>query len=134
MPWLSPTLNLKWGSYFREDPAEQQQLVAMTVAAKNAGLITKRIALERLSGVFDVDNIDAVLEALDEEAQQAAADEHEKQMQLQHALASGLKNGTGPGQPGSKPGPGGAKNPPPGRGGAGPDVAMAAKGKGQPPK
>lgn len=69
MPWLEPSISLRWGPYTRLDGDEQKMVVDMTVAAKTAGLITTRMAIEKFAdaGVFDVDSIDAVLDALEEE-------------------------------------------------------------------
>jgi hypothetical protein len=78
MPWQPPSLSLKWGSYVKPD--EQSQLfVVQAVQAALGGsggtqIITKRLALNKLkqAGVFEIENISAVLESLQEEADENA--------------------------------------------------------------
>ena len=66
--WNPPSLRLKWGAYFREDVTEQAAIVTMTVAAKNAGLITDEQAIDKLADIYGTEDADAVLEKLKEQA------------------------------------------------------------------
>lgn len=115
MPWLDPSITLRWGPYTRLDGDEQKSVVDLTVAAKNAGVITKRQAVEKLSsaGVFEVENVEAALEALEEE--QTKNDERNAAQQAQqaendaktlHAAGKAAADGRGkPGTPGQPGGP-----------------------------
>lgn len=102
MPWQPLSLTLKWGAYVKPD--EQSQLFMIQGVQEALGgvggkpCITRRMALEKLrdAGVFEIENISAVLDGLDEEAQQAL-----EQAQAQMAAQ------TPPGESGSpaKPAP-----------------------------
>jgi hypothetical protein len=121
MPWVSPSIKVTFGPYFRPDPAEQLQIVTMTQQALGKGvvgggtpLLTVRTALERIAPIFGIENIDAALEALEEEtaAQEAkdaelAATEAANEIGKLHA-AAGIKNA---GKPGAGGQPGGPKAP-----------------------
>ena len=106
--WQLPTLTLRWGAYFKPDAADDLAIVQLTAQAKDAGLITKRMALEKLQPTFGIENIDQALEALEEEgalAKQEAADSMLAEQQNLHDLANGTKPG-GAGAPGkAKPKP-----------------------------
>ena len=75
MPWQPPSLTLKWGAYVKPDEQSQLFMVQGVQAALGGSggtaIITKRIALEKLkqAGVFEIENVSAVLEALEEESQ-----------------------------------------------------------------
>lgn len=69
MPWLEPSLTLKWGPYIKLDSQDELQVVQMVAAAKTAGAITKRQMVEKLAPIFGTKDVSAVLEALEEEAQ-----------------------------------------------------------------
>lgn len=88
MPWNPPSLTLKWGPYTKPDPEEQLNTVR-TVQEALAGtpLITLRLGVEKLrqGGVFDIDNVDAVIEELEAKAgEQAAKDEAAAARDLEH--------------------------------------------------
>lgn len=72
--WRPPNLTLRWGDYFRPAADEEQLVVTMVVAAKDAGIITKRSAVEKLARAFGIEDVNEYLEALDEEAKQRQAD------------------------------------------------------------
>lgn len=94
MPWLSPSLSLRWGSYTKLDGDEQQKIVATSIAAKDAGIVTRRMAVEKIASVFDIENVDAVLEAL-------KLEDAEKLKKAQDMMSAGV----GPdGKPAPKPG------------------------------
>ncbi len=66
--WYPPNISLKWPEYFRPDATDDVQIVGMTVAAKTAGLVTKRAAVQKLQRTFGIENVDQFMEALEEEA------------------------------------------------------------------
>jgi hypothetical protein len=72
MAWQAPSLTVKWGSYFQPDPADQKQIVELVTAALNSKAITKRHAVEKLAPIFGIENVEAALEAIEEEADAAA--------------------------------------------------------------
>lgn len=94
MSWEPPNLTLRWGAYFKPDPEDEQKLVKVCADAKDAGFITLRTGVEKLSRTFGIENVDSYLEKLDEEAQKRA-EEALKTAQATAALA----------QPGTKPSP-----------------------------
>lgn len=117
MLWVDPSITLRWGPYSRPDGQEQGAIVKLTCDAKTAGLITTRMAIEKLSesGVFEIDNVDAALKAIEEE--RAENDQREAaKMALQaendakalHAAAKVTRAGRQPGATGK---PGGSKAP-----------------------
>jgi len=113
--WLAPSLTVKWGPYFRSDPAEQKATIEMAQAARGKGpglvgaqpLITRRQAIEIIAPVVGIENIDAAMEALeqeDAEAEQKAADAQATeadQLTHLHKLASTLTDGEPPKQTGA---------------------------------
>lgn len=68
--WTNPTLDLAWGVYFEPDAADEQAIVTMVTGAQQAGLITKRTAVQSLSEIFDIGSVDEYLESLEEEAEE----------------------------------------------------------------
>jgi hypothetical protein len=101
MAWLSPTLQVKWGSYFKADPDEEQKVVTTTQLALGGTtgepLITRRIAIEKIAKVYGIENVDAVLTEIDKEQDARAKRE------LDAAIAAlAAQNGTG--GPGKNPG------------------------------
>jgi hypothetical protein len=74
VPWLKPSLSLRWGSYTKLDGDEQKQIVDATIQAHAAGLITLRMAVEKLAPVYGIENVDAVLEALKKEKKEKQQD------------------------------------------------------------
>lgn len=74
----APLLFVRWPSgYIKPDPDQENVIVAMCVAAKTGGIITRRMALEKLAAVFGIDNVDQAEEALDEERNSDASDLHD---------------------------------------------------------
>lgn len=67
MAWQSPTVTVKWGSYFGRDAEEEKATVEMTVAALTGKTITRRTAVEKLAPIFSIENIDAALDELEKE-------------------------------------------------------------------
>ncbi len=113
MAWSSPSLQLRWGPYFKPDPAEQKQVVDMVRAALSGdggGLITKRHAVEKIAAIFGIENVDAALDEIekeDEERQEKALQQTTSELETAHSIAAKFDGGNGAG-PGAK---GGAKPP-----------------------
>lgn len=93
MTWTAPSLQVRWGPYYRPDVAEQKQLVDMVRAAlagDGGPMITLKHAVQKISNVFDIENIDAVIEEIKTETDARANRE------LDAATAAlGKKAGTG---------------------------------------
>ena len=85
MTWTPLTLTLRWGRYFAPGVEDEQKLVDMVSRARDAGLITTRTAVQRLARQFAIDNVDAYLKALEEEAEERQA----KAMEVAAKLAPG---------------------------------------------
>lgn len=68
MPWLEPSLTLKWGPYVKPTPEDDAQLVNVAVLAKRENLITVRSAVDKIRSVFAIEDVDAFIEALQTEA------------------------------------------------------------------
>lgn len=93
MTWSPPNLTLKWGPYTKPD-AEEQLKAVQTVQAALGGtagvpIITMQLAVEKLrqSGVFDIDNVAAVIEELEAKAaEKKAEDEATAERDLDHAV------------------------------------------------
>ncbi len=110
MPWVEPSITLKWGPYSKPDPADQTAIVTLTQAALGgtAGqpLITKRMAVEKIADIFGIEDIDAALDSLEEEdalRKQEAADAALTEQQNLHDLAEGKKPGGAGGASQTKP-------------------------------
>lgn len=86
MPWLDPSLSLRWGAYSKLDADEQQKLVDLAVKAKDSGIATTRMAVEKVAGVFGIENVDAVMDAIEEEATKKAAKDLEQTTAEQQAM------------------------------------------------
>ncbi len=98
--WQTPTLQIVWGPYFAPDPAEQQQIVAMVLAAlqSTVPVLTVRLALQKLAPIFNIENLSAIEEALEEESEkrkQAQLDQVKAEQQALHQLAQGASDGGG---------------------------------------
>lgn len=99
MAWQAPSLTVKWGSYFQPDPADQKQIVELVKAALDSKAITKRHAVEKLAPIFGIENVEAALEAIEEESQAQAASELERtqnELAAAHALTNGDSNSKAP--------------------------------------
>jgi hypothetical protein len=65
--WHFPSLLLMWGSYYRASGEEEELIVRALVQAKDAGLATQRVCVEKLRGILDVKDIDSYLAELKKE-------------------------------------------------------------------
>lgn len=95
MPWLEPSLSLRWGSYSKLDGDEQVKIVTATIQAKKEGICTTRQAVEKVAAIFGTENVDAVLEALEEEAADRAAKALEQTKAEQQSLHELANDGAG---------------------------------------
>lgn len=77
MIW-GPALTLKWGPYIRLDATDEKTVVDVARTAKDAGLVTRAIAVERVKAVFGIEDVSAVLDALDEEDAKSDAREERR--------------------------------------------------------
>lgn len=106
MPWMAPSLRVKWGPYFKPDPLEQQQVVQTVQLALGGGpnaaapIITQRIAVEQCAAIFGIDNVDAVLTEIQKETDERA----QRELDAATAAISAKAGAQGAGQnPGGKP-------------------------------
>src|SRR5215831_13220618 len=98
----------------------------MVVAAKGAGVITKRQAVEKLAPVFGTKDVSAVLESLDDEADQ-------EMQAAQAAMQTSGGNSTKPPGPNQSGGAGRTSaNPAPGKAGPVGNRRRATSGKNPP--
>lgn len=67
--WTDPPLTLRWGAWFQPIPEDEQLIGQNTIALKEAGIITLRSAVEKNARSFSIENVDAYLDTLEEEAQ-----------------------------------------------------------------
>jgi len=97
--WNPPALTLKWGAYTKSDPDEEQKQITAVGLALDKGICTKRMALEKLRGVFGIENVEKALEALEEESEANREREAEDMAKIHEAM-----NGDG-GKPEARGGP-----------------------------
>lgn len=81
--WSDPLVTLRWGDYFKPDADDEAKVVATTVAARNASIITKRMALEKVRRIFGIQSIEQAEQALKDEA-----DEHGSLEAAMHAMTA----------------------------------------------
>lgn len=132
LPWTPPRLTLRWGDYFKpnaQDARDTFQAIASGI--KDCQIVTKRKAVEMAQRIMKVDNVDAYMETLEEEAaeKQAKADEA-AQKAADHEIELMKAGGHGDDQGGS--GPGASKNPAQ-KGSGGGSVATPPPPKSAPP-
>lgn len=94
-----PQVCVKWGNYFKPDPDEQQKIVTMTRDCLDAGLISKRVAVEQVAPIFGVEDIESLLSEIEKESQEQASAEDDslmRQAEAYHAAAVKPKEPSGP--------------------------------------
>lgn len=91
--WFSPELELDWGAYFEPDATDEKLTVDTAITAHGAGFITRRTAVQALSEIYAMGNIDEYLDTLDEEKAEATAALHDAQA----AMSAGAPPKTAPG-------------------------------------
>lgn len=88
--WSLPEPRLIWGAYFKEDPDEQRIITEATINSLNAGLITRKTAIERLKTLgYIIGNVDTYIQQLDKEKNELLTFEVDKTKQLSIATAAG---------------------------------------------
>ncbi len=81
--WFSPYLRLKWGAYFPATAADAKSDMDMTIAGRNAKLLTRETAIQKIREHFpSIDDVAQYLEALDEEARENVGRMHDAQAAL----------------------------------------------------
>lgn len=114
--WQPPNLTLRWGEYFKPGADDEKKIVEVAQGAHDAGLITLRSAVQKVARTFGIENVDAYLEGLEEEAEEKM----QRQADLMHSLTGDHDGGSGETD---REGAGG--NAPPGAGGRGRSAAAA---------
>lgn len=67
----APMLFIRWpNGYLRSGPEEEQAIVTAVAAAYAANLITLRMAVQKLSDVFQIENVDQAVAMLEKEVEQ----------------------------------------------------------------
>lgn len=121
-----PGITLRWGAYYEPDPEEQKKLADFLVAADKVVALPARIKLAKLARSLDIENVDAVLDEIEREAEEREAKAQEAADRNAQALAKAAHGPVGaadPGRPGAKP-------PPNARGGSGAAAPAPATVKG----
>ena len=84
--WFAPEIAITWGPYFAPTATDAKAEVETVAAAKDAGLITKRTAVEKIRPHFpDIGDVDQYMEALEEEGAEKMAAFHAAQKALTEA-------------------------------------------------
>ncbi len=109
MAWQSPTVTVKWGSFFPSDAADEKLIVDTVVAATPH--TTKRMRMEKLAPIFGIENIDAALDDL--EGEQEADAERELAATTAALDAEARITGAGKAPADGPPGSGGSGGKPP---------------------
>ena len=86
--WKPLSLSVVWPQFVGMNAQDENQIITGVVTATQAGVITRRMALEKLRQVFPFENIDAVIEDLDGESKH--------KMNVEHMLAQAMKPETLP--------------------------------------
>jgi hypothetical protein len=115
MPWVSPNIQVRWGEYFKPDIAEQKTTVETTQLAMGGTpgpLLSVRQAVEKIAPIFGIENVDAAVEALEKERDDAAKRELDATTAALDAEARAKRTAAGPA--GAKPPASGGGGRPPG--------------------
>lgn len=123
--WAAPPLALQWGAWFQPIPEDDEKLVKTTREAYEAKFITLRTVIEKLRRVFGIEDVNAYLEALEEEMRERAEQEAKREAEmLKNSIASaheGIDGAAGKRASEGKPKP----NPQDGSRGSGPASAAS---------
>ncbi len=101
--WEPPHVKVEWGSYFKPDPEEQAKIVKMCSEALSGNMVPLRTVVAKLAPIFGFDNVDAVVDAIEEEQVKRDDRELEKaaaEAESLHKLAGSIDGGSKP-KPGS---------------------------------
>lgn len=69
--WYAPPIDFLWGEYFKATGEEEELMVRAVAQAKVAGVLTRRKAVEKLSGILGIRDIDAYMGELEAELEEA---------------------------------------------------------------
>jgi hypothetical protein len=86
-----PSLSLVWPDYVSASADDELKTVQLVAAAKVAGILPRHTLVEKLVGVFSIENVNALLAELDDEN----AEDAKRQGALEHALNRVAATGTG---------------------------------------
>lgn len=106
--WMPPRLDPVWGPYFAPNEQDQLAVTQLVVQAKEGGVITRQMGVEKLSqsGVFTVGSAAEVVDAIVEEQQE----QQERDADALHESMKTMQSITdGPGPAKAKPAGGGAQ-------------------------
>lgn len=83
--WHSPRIYLVWGEYFQPSGEEEELLMRSAKQAKEAGIATTKVLVNKLRGILGIRDVDAYLTELEAEAEKARA-EAQDDMKLEASL------------------------------------------------
>lgn len=75
--WHAPPIDLVWGDYFRPSGEEEELLIRAAVQAKNGGIATTKVLVEKLRSVLGIQDVDSFMIELEEERENEAKREQE---------------------------------------------------------
>lgn len=75
--WHSPPVDFVWGDYFKPSGEEELALMQGAKFAKDAGIATTRILVEKLRSVLGIRDVDAYMQELEKEKEEAKAEQKE---------------------------------------------------------
>ncbi len=75
--WHAPPIELVWGAYFQPSGEEEELLIRAAVQAKDGGIATTRVVVEKLRSVLGIKDVDAYMGELEKEQKEAMAREQE---------------------------------------------------------
>lgn len=70
--WFGPDIKITWGPYFAPTATDAKAETDNVIAARDAGLITLKTAVEKISPYFGIANVAEYVEELEEEAAEKA--------------------------------------------------------------
>lgn len=110
--------SFQWGPYFQPDADDDQKLVKVAADAKDKGVATLRMAVEKIAPVFGIEDVDATLAEIEKESEERESKEIEREEAKAHALgkaavasAVGVGNSGGAGKDPKKAAPVGGGKP-----------------------
>lgn len=86
--WHCPPIDLVWGDYFKPSGEEEQLIMQAAAAAKEAGIATTRILVEKLRSILGIRDVDSYMDELKKEQDEAMKREQENQVELAKATAA----------------------------------------------
>ena len=69
--WHHPSLTVVWGPYVRLSPDDEMAIINAVHVAKKAQVITTRSAVQKLSSIFNIEDVDAYMVSLKKETDEA---------------------------------------------------------------